>query len=66
MSGLKNFFLTLYKFQKQPIWAEKAKNSPKIRSKSKFKIDVSLNHKSCSAIQVDTTTAFEPYHQPQK
>ena len=36
-----------------PLDPPKAKNNPKIRSKSKVRIEESIENKSCSAIQIE-------------
>ena len=40
---------------------QKAKNNPKLRSKLKVKIEVSIEKKSWESIRVDPKTAFRPY-----
>ena len=40
---------------------KKAGNNPKIRSKSKVRIDGSLENKNSSDIWLDIKTVFEPY-----
>ena len=50
--------------QKSLIGAQKAKNDPQIRSKSKVRIEGSIEDNSCSAIWVDQKSIFEPYTNP--
>ena len=41
-----------------------SKNDPKIKSKSKVRIEENIENKSCSTICVDPKTVFEPYLDP--
>ena len=61
MSRPHNSFQTLPQPQKQAIRAQKSKNNPKIKSKSKVRIEGTIENKSCSAIQIDPKNVFEPY-----
>ena len=46
-------------------WSPKKKKSdPKIKSKSKVKIEENIENKSCSTIWVDQETVFESYNDP--
>ena len=43
---------------------QKIKNDPKIESKSKVRIEGTIENKSCSSTWVDPKTFFEPYPDP--
>ena len=66
MSRPQHTFWTLSRPQKYPISALKSKNDPKVKSKSKVRIEGTIENKSCSTTWVDPKTVFEPYPDPKK
>ena len=54
MSRLQNSFWT-------PPWPQKIKNDPKIKSKSKVRIEENIENKSFSTTWVDPKIVFQPY-----
>ena len=64
MSRTQNSFQTLPQPKKLPIRAQKVKNDPKIKSKSKVRIEGTIENKSCSTTQVDQKTVFETKPNP--
>ena len=64
MSRPQNIFWTLSRPQKQLIRAPKSKTDPKIKSKSKVRIEGTIENKSSSTTWVDPKTFFEHYPDP--
>ena len=44
-----------------PLWSQKVKNYPKIKSDSKVRSEGIIENKSCSTAWVDLKTVLEPY-----
>ena len=65
MSRPQNSFWTLPRPKKiAHLGPKKAKNDPKIKSKSDVRIEGNIENESCSTAWVDHTTFFEPFRNP--
>ena len=52
--------------QTSPLWPQKDKNDPKIKSNSNVRIQGIIENESCSTTLVDQKTVFEPHIEPKK
>ena len=66
MRGPQNSCRTLPQPKNSPLGPKKVKNDPKIKSKSKVRIEINIENESYSTTWVDPKTIVEPYHNPQK
>ena len=64
MSRRQNSFQILPQTPKKPIRDQKSKNDPKIKSKSKVRIERNRENESCSTTWVDLKTVFETHNEP--
>ena len=48
-----------------PLWPQKVKNDPKIKSNSKVRIERNIENESCSTIWVDPKTVFDTFPNPE-
>ena len=60
-------FFELYPDPKNsPLEPQKVQNDPKIKSKTKVRIEETIKNRSCSNTWVDSKTVFEPHPDPKK
>ena len=64
MTRQKNNFWTLSWTKNSPMGPQKEKNDPKIKYKSKVRIEETIENKSCSTTWVDPKTVLELYPDP--
>ena len=64
LSRPRNSCQTLLKPKKNPLGPKTVKNDPKIKSKSKVRIERTIDKKNCSTTWVEPETVFEPYLDP--
>ena len=64
ISKAQNSFRTLPNPKISPLGPQKVENDPKIKSKSKVRIERNTENESCSITWVDPKTFFEPYPNP--
>ena len=57
-------YILIFQPQKLPIRAPKSKKDPKIKWKSKVRIEETTENKSCSTTWIDPKTVFEHYPDP--
>ena len=50
----------VFESQKSPLGPQQVKNDPKIKSKSKVRIEENIENKSCPTAQLDPEYVFEP------
>ena len=60
ISKPKNSFQIYLDPKNSPLGPQKVKSDPKIKSKSKVKVEENIENKICSTTQVDPKTVFEP------
>ena len=47
-----------------PLGHQKVKNDPRIKSKSKVRIEENIENKRCSTTRIEPKTGFKPYPNP--